>query len=203
MTDPTTPAVAVLEVLPDTSRAERCNTSEHVAPAAQPSTRPTRSSRNQDADYTELSPKRSKKLRRLRGIKPETCKLAIGPSQQYEGGEELFLDQEVCLKALSSVTILGSVSREQKRRHPLPNTSCALRLGLRSGCTSTLRTRTVDTGDTQTTHSIMVQKMLSGDQWDVARSNGWLLLIQVLLRKGCLFEQHMDGSIGINQVMFR
>ena len=24
------------------------------------------------------------------------CKLAIGPSQQYEGGEKLFLDQEVC-----------------------------------------------------------------------------------------------------------
>ena len=24
------------------------------------------------------------------------CRLAIGPSQQYEGGEELFLDQEVC-----------------------------------------------------------------------------------------------------------
>ena len=37
-----------------------------------------------------------KKLRRLRNVKIEDCKLAIGPSQQYEGGEELYLDQEVC-----------------------------------------------------------------------------------------------------------
>ena len=91
-----TPALAVLEGLPDPTRAERFETSEHVATAAQPSTRPTRSSRNQDLDYIEGSPKRSKQLRRLRGIKTEMCKLAIGPSQQYEGGEELFLDQEVC-----------------------------------------------------------------------------------------------------------
>ena len=67
-----------------------------TAQANRPSTWPARSTCNQDVDYTELSPKKSKKLRRLRGIKPEMCKQAIGPSQQYEGGEELFLDQEAC-----------------------------------------------------------------------------------------------------------
>ena len=43
----------VLVGLPDPPRAERFNTSEHVATSAHPSTRPTRSSRNQDVDYIE------------------------------------------------------------------------------------------------------------------------------------------------------
>jgi hypothetical protein len=81
----------------DTSahREGQCN-SETPTHVDRPSMRPTRSTRNKDVDYTELSPKKGRQLRRIRGINPETCKLAIGPSQQYEGGEELFLDQEVC-----------------------------------------------------------------------------------------------------------
>ena len=31
-------------------------------------------------------------------MRPDTCRLGIGPSQQYEGGEELYLDQAFCDK---------------------------------------------------------------------------------------------------------
>ena len=36
------------------------------------------------------------KLIRLRHLAPESCRLAIGPSQQYDGGQELYLDQSQC-----------------------------------------------------------------------------------------------------------
>ena len=55
--------------------------------------RAKRSTRNHNVQYDELSPKKVTKLRRLPGILPDTCKLAIGPSQQYDGGQELYLDQ--------------------------------------------------------------------------------------------------------------
>ena len=58
--------------------------------------RPVRTTRNQRAVYEELSPKKTAKLHRLPHIKPNTCRLAIGPSQQYEGGSELYLDQAFC-----------------------------------------------------------------------------------------------------------
>ena len=38
----------------------------------------------------------SKQLTRLRHLAPETCELAIGPSQQYDGGQELYLNQPTC-----------------------------------------------------------------------------------------------------------
>ena len=98
----TAATVEPLQGLEDAIRGDDRNSPELIAQGNRSSTRPTRSTRNQEVDYTELSPKKSKKLRRLRGIRSEMCKLAIGPSQQYEGGEELFLDQEAC----SSGTII-------------------------------------------------------------------------------------------------
>jgi hypothetical protein len=98
----TAATVEPLQGLEDAMRGDGRNSPELIAQGNRSSTRPTRSTRNQEVNYIELSPKKSKKLRRLRGIRSEMCKLAIGPSQQYEGGEELFLDQEAC----SSGTII-------------------------------------------------------------------------------------------------
>jgi hypothetical protein len=86
----TTPVATLMDIMPETLIVENSNNT-----IVSPSRRPKRSTCN-EVDYTEQSPKKSKKLRRLHGIKPEMCRLAIGPSQQYDGGEELFLDQEVC-----------------------------------------------------------------------------------------------------------
>ena len=71
--------------------------------------RAKRATRNLRAQYDELSPKKIRKLRRLPHIKPSTCKLAIGPSQQYDGGLELYLDQPHCKKG----TIIAYYEGEQ------------------------------------------------------------------------------------------
>ena len=60
--------------------------------------RASRSSRNtcgiQDTRTVTAVP--SSLLTRLPHLVPDTCHLAIGPSQQYDGGFELYLDQTVC-----------------------------------------------------------------------------------------------------------
>ena len=56
-----------------------------------------------------------RKLRRLTNIKADTCKLAIGPSQQYEGGEELYLDQEVCKKGTIIAYYSGKAISETEK----------------------------------------------------------------------------------------
>ena len=67
--------------------------------------------------YNEHSPVRmtSKKLRRLRNIKADTCKLAIGPSQQYEGGEELYLDQKECKRGTILAYYTGKIISEAEK----------------------------------------------------------------------------------------
>jgi len=67
--------------------------------------------------YHEHSPVRvtGKRLRRLKNIKGDNCKLAIGPSQQYEGGEELYLDKEVCKKGAILTYYTGKVISEQEK----------------------------------------------------------------------------------------
>jgi hypothetical protein len=59
--------------------------------------RTSRPSRNscgiQDTRTVSVIP--SAKLTRIRHLAPDTCRLAIGPSQQYDGGQELYLDQTI------------------------------------------------------------------------------------------------------------
>jgi hypothetical protein len=61
---------------PDEADIVEVTNREHI------NTKQPRSSRNTSVDYREHSPKKCGKLRRLRNIKPDRCKLAIGSSQQ-------------------------------------------------------------------------------------------------------------------------
>ena len=67
---------------------------QHADISTSPITRRSLRTRTMRVQYNEQSPIRmaGKRLRRLKNVKAEDCKLAIGPSQQYEGGEELYLD---------------------------------------------------------------------------------------------------------------
>ena len=82
-----------------------------------PVSRRTLRTRTTAVQYNEQSPVRmtGRKLRRLTNIKADTCKLAIGPSQQYEGGEELYLDQEVCKKGTIIAYYSGKAISETEK----------------------------------------------------------------------------------------
>ena len=64
----------------------------------QPHSRPKRTSRNRHAHYDSLAPARlpANKLCHLLNIPVDPCRLAIGPSQQYTVGPELYLDHKDC-----------------------------------------------------------------------------------------------------------
>jgi len=72
--------------------------SKHVEPVVPLLDRADRGSRNKFAirDARTVRILTSKQLTRLRHLAPETCELAIGPSQQYDGGQELYLNQPTC-----------------------------------------------------------------------------------------------------------
>ena len=76
-----------------------------------------RTTRNTSVHYGELSPRRlpSSQLRRLEGVALDKCKLAIGPSQQYDGGSELYLDQKSCKPGTILAYYMGRVLTEAEK----------------------------------------------------------------------------------------
>ena len=79
--------------------------------------RSTRSTRNTSVQYSELSPRRlpSSKLRRLEGVAMDSCTLVVGPSQQYEGRSELYLDQKSCKPGTVLAYYTGRVLTEAEK----------------------------------------------------------------------------------------
>ena len=54
-------------------------------------------------------------LTRLPHLLPDTCSLAIGPSQQYDGGQELYLDQTICLPGTIIAYYEGTELSEEEK----------------------------------------------------------------------------------------
>ena len=67
-------------------------------PRTDTNSRPKRTTRNLFARYDLPAPTRlrANQLRHLHNLPADPCKLALGPSQQYTGGTELYLDQRDC-----------------------------------------------------------------------------------------------------------
>ena len=61
--EPPTPVAIVVDITPDSPNVERSHKTEQEITVAKPSSRPNRSTRNKDVDYTEQSPKKSRQLR--------------------------------------------------------------------------------------------------------------------------------------------
>ena len=54
-------------------------------------------------------------LTQLPHLTPDTCSLAIGPSQQYDGGQELYLDQTICLPGTIIADYEGTELSEEEK----------------------------------------------------------------------------------------
>ena len=89
---------AVPEVVESAAILSVKSTLQPIRPVVPAPKRIARATRNLYArhDTRDVNFIPNSKLRRLRQVAPETCRLAIGPSQQYDGGEELYLDQSEC-----------------------------------------------------------------------------------------------------------
>ena len=87
-----------LKPTPDAPPKPTKRKAKYVEPVVHLLDRSSRSTRNscgiQDSRTVKVIP--SAQLTRLRHLAPDTCRLAIGPSQQYDGGQELYLDQTSC-----------------------------------------------------------------------------------------------------------
>ena len=111
---PTADAVVAPHPAPKSQPKRRSNYIEPLVPLL---ARADRSSRNACSVHDTRTVKTipDAKLTRLPHLTPDTCSLAIGPSQQYDGGQELYLDQTICLPGTIIAYYEGTELSEEEK----------------------------------------------------------------------------------------
>jgi len=94
----TAPPLGLPQHLEPTPQPKPKTNSKYIEPAVPLLDRADRVTRNKfgKRDTRTVRILTTNELTRLRHLAPESCRLAIGPSQQYDGGQELYLDQSQC-----------------------------------------------------------------------------------------------------------